>query len=188
MRTSARGLGLLLLLGTGALAQAPEGAPTPAPVQAPAGQGSAEKDADPARRAGEPEVPKWTPLTEGADDGLSLGWTLVRTLVVLGIVLGTIYLALNVGLRRLMGVAVPGARGLVSVVERVQLDQKRALFVVRAAGEYLLLGGGDSGLSLITKLDAAEVERFQKEQPAGAQWSPLLRKLSSRKGPTPPSA
>jgi flagellar protein FliO/FliZ len=105
-------------------------------------------------------------------------------------VLGAVYLTLNHGLRRLMGVrAVPlGAEPLVRVVERIPLDPKRSMFVVQAAGEYLLIGGGEQGLSLLGKLDSDEVERLlgARRQAASIQ-SPFLQKLLSRKaGPPPP--
>ena len=63
--------------------------------------------------------------------------------------------------------------------------------MLRAAGEYLLVGGAEAGIRLITKLDTQEVERLR----AGVRVqtapgiSPFLQKLLSRKGgPPPPSA
>lgn len=133
-----------------------------------------------------------------SSEGLGLGWALVRMLVVLGIVVGLIYLTLNFGLRRLMGVPGMslGRARIVSVVERIPLDQRRAMFVVKAAGEYLLIGGGDANLSLIAKLDGDTVERIEKEvrdaQARPPQLSPFLQKLLTRrndvKPPPPPSA
>lgn len=95
-----------------------------------------------------------------AGESESLGWLLLRTLLVLGIVVALIYLTLNWGLRRLGGLRglSLGRTGLVSVLERIPLDHKRALFLVRAGGEYLLVGGGDQAVSLVSKLDAARVE------------------------------
>ncbi|MBL9037378.1 MAG: FliO/MopB family protein [Archangium sp.] len=94
---------------------------------------------------------------------LDVGGALVRTFVVLGLVVALIYLSLNVGLRKLMGVAPVGSGRVVRVLERVPLDQKHALFVVRAGNEVLLLGAADNGVQLVTKLDAAEVERIHAQ-------------------------
>jgi flagellar protein FliO/FliZ len=81
-----------------------------------------------------------------------------------------------------------GRSTLVKVIERIPLDPKRSLFVVQAAGEYLLIGGGDDGLNLLGKLDAAEVERVLDQQlKQTPQMSPFLQKLLSRKGSTPPA-
>ncbi len=124
------------------------------------------------------------------DDPESMVGTLFRTLLVLAIVLGLVYVSLNYGLRRLMGLrGLPTGRStLVKVIERIPLDPKRSLFVVQAAGEYLLIGGGDDGLNLLGKLDAAEVERVLDQQLKQApQISPFLQKLLSRKGATPPA-
>ncbi|NOJ80711.1 flagellar biosynthetic protein FliO [Myxococcus xanthus] len=121
----------------------------------------------------------------------SLGWTLVRTLLVLGVVVASIYLTLNVGLRKLMGLqgAAAGRQPLVSVVERLPLDQRRSLFVVKAADEYLLLGGGEGGLQLLSKLDVEAVERIRAQRPQtnAVPLSPFLQKLLSRRSGGPPS-
>ncbi len=131
----------------------------------------------------EPEIPISQPPDLAAVE-LDLGWSIFRTLLVLVLVVGLAWLTLNVGLRKLMGISpVQGAR-VVKVLERVTLDQKRALFVVEAAGEVLLIGGGEGSLSLISKLDRAAVQA----QPApGVQLSPFLSKLLNRNSsPTPP--
>jgi flagellar protein FliO/FliZ len=129
------------------------------------------------------------PKSEPAPEELNLGWTLVRTFVVLGFVIMAIYVTLNFGLRRLMGIsAMPRGQALVQVLERVPLDQKRAMFVVKAAGEYLLIGGGDSALALITKLDASEVEKLQVQRVPPIALSPFLLKLLKRREvPAPPT-
>ncbi len=110
---------------------------------------------------------------------LNLGWALARTALVLGIVVLLIYLTLNVGLRRLLGIKPNTAHGLVTVLERVTLDPKRALFVVRAGNEVLLLGGSDASLQLISKLDVAQVDQVHGDAGATATptMSPLLQKL-----------
>jgi flagellar biogenesis protein FliO len=121
-----------------------------------------------------------------------MGWTLVRTLFLLGAVLAFIYLTLNVGLRRLMGLqGVPmGHKSVVTVLERVPLDQRRTLFVLKAADEYLLVGGGEGGLQLLSKLDTQAVERIRSEGPRASAipMSPFLQKLLSRRSgsSTPP--
>jgi flagellar biogenesis protein FliO len=80
---------------------------------------------------------------------------------------------------------------MVTVLERVPLDQKRSLFVVEAAGEVLLVGGGDGSLSLISKLDRAEVDKLRAAAASSrgpAQLSPFLQKLLGRKDVPPPPA
>lgn len=120
-----------------------------------------------------------------------MGWVVFQTFVALGIVILLVYLTLNYGVRRMMGLRLPtGLAGvrLVDVVERVPLDQKKAMYVVKVAGEYLLIGGTDGGLSLLSKIDPEEVARLQREKAAQppAQLSPFLQKLLSRRDGTPP--
>jgi flagellar protein FliO/FliZ len=126
----------------------------------------------------------------------NLGWTLLRTLLLFGAVVASIYLTLNVGLRRLMGLqGMPvGRPSVVSVVERVALDQRRTLFVLKAADEYLLVGGAEGSLQLLSKLDTEAVERIRSERsPANVvPLSPFLQKLLARRdavqpGPSQPT-
>jgi len=126
------------------------------------------------------------------DTGPSLGWMLIRTLVVLALVVALIYLTLNWGLRKLMGVkGVPVRGGTVKVMERIPLDPKRTLFVIQVADEYLLLGGGDGAVNLLAKIDREAMEKIKADREAKPPaLSPFLQKLLSRRGggSPPPSA
>ncbi|NOK13118.1 flagellar biosynthetic protein FliO [Corallococcus exercitus] len=170
-------------------AAAPEAVKQATPAVAPAvgdGAARAKRHADELDRElgiGEPEA---------AEEQESLGWVVVRTVALLGAVLAAIYLTLNVGLRRLMGLqGVPmGRASVVSVMERIPLDQRRTLFVLKAADEYLLVGGGEGGVQLVSKLDRDAVERIRAARPPSSpvSLSPFLQKLLSRRtgGTTPP--
>ncbi len=134
----------------------------------------------------EPELAPSMPPDAAADE-LNLGWTLARTMVVLAMVVGLAWLTLNVGLRRLMGIRSVVGTSVVTVLERVTLDQKRALFVVEAAGEVLLIGGGEGALSVLAKLDRAEVEKMKPPRSSSSvQMSPFLKKLLGRTDKMPP--
>jgi len=174
-----------LLLASPVLAQAPSVEPTPsraiaAPVAATPSQPSHDLTDVASLPPGMQEEPE------------SLGWMLTRTLLLFGGVVASIYLTLNVGLRKLMGLqGVPmGRPSVVSVLERVPLDQRRTLFVLKAADEYLLVGGGESGLQLLSKLDTEAVERIRSERPPAkvVSLSPFLQKLLARRDATPSGA
>jgi len=82
-------------------------------------------------------------------DGLEL-----QVLVKLGVVLLLIFPALWV-LRRLVGAPpTPGWRKAIHVLEVQPLADGQRLYLVRAQGRYLLLGGGKECLSLLTELEA----------------------------------
>lgn len=191
----------LLLAPPHAWAEAPAAAPpaavqppAPAPEAPSAGPATAAPPAAPATVLPGSDLPDpFVSPVVPQEDPESLGWSLVRTVLLLLAVLASIYLTLNVGLRRLMGLQGVGVgrKQLVSVVERVPLDQRRVLFVLKAADEYLLVGSGEGGLQLLSKLDTQAVERIQAErsQPAAnvVHMSPFLQKLLSRRtGSTPP--
>ncbi|NTX36455.1 flagellar biosynthetic protein FliO [Myxococcus sp. CA033] len=160
----------------------PESAPAPVPEAAAA---SRQRTPGAEPRWEDPSLEGAAAATEAEAEPESMGWMLIRTLLVLGAVVASIYLTLNVGLRRLMGLqaAAPGKQTVVTVVERLTLDPKRALFVVKAADEYLLVGGGEAGLQLLSKLDSEAVERIRAQRPQTnvVPLSPFLQKLLSRR-------
>ncbi|NOK37399.1 hypothetical protein HMI49_29810 [Corallococcus exercitus] len=168
---------------------APEAVKQAAPAVAPhSGDGAARAK----RHADELDRELGVAEPEAAEEQESLGWVVVRTVALLGAVIAAIYLTLNVGLRRLMGLqGVPvGKAAVVSVMERIPLDQRRTLFVLKAADEYLLVGGGEGGVQLVSKLDRDAVERIRAARPPSSpvSLSPFLQKLLSRRtgGTTPP--
>lgn len=135
----------------------------------------------------EPEIPVSEPPELLRESDTDLGWSLVRTFVVLGLVIGLAWLTLNVGLRRLMGLGpAAGRRGIVTVVERVPLDQKRTLYVVRAGDEVLLLGGSDLSVTFLTKLDPKVIEESAPKSSGQVSLSPFLQKLLGKKDAPPP--
>jgi flagellar biogenesis protein FliO len=169
---------VVLICGVSGAALAQDaGAPEPSSVEA----------AAPSLLVPEPEIPKSEPPELAAEE-LNLGWALVRTIVVLGIVVALAYLSLNVGLRRLMGLGpAAGRKGLVTVIERVPLDQKRSLYVVKAGDEVLLLGSSELSLSFLTKLDPGVLQALDPASAGAPQMSPFLQKLLGRKDAPPPA-
>jgi flagellar protein FliO/FliZ len=191
---------LLVALSAPAFAEVPKGSASPQAVPAPelASPSTVASDHASSTASGaatdDPRAALSKDFSLYSDDSAakpdSLGWTLFRLVVVLGLVLGLIYLTLNFGLRRLMGLqkSVFGREGLVSVVERIAIEPRVSLLVVKAGSEYLLLGRTEQGLSMLHKLSSEEVEKLQKQPPTAAQMSPFLQKLLSRRGGPPPTA
>ena len=185
-RPSRLGLCCALALAASTFAWAADVPAAPAPA-APAAPSAQPSDHEQVARSFREELrADRRPEEEESFSARSVLWMFAA----MGFVIAAIYITLNFGLRRLMGARAVGTAQLVSVVERVVLDQKRSILVLRAAGEYILVGASDGGISLICKLDAQEVERLEREarvQQPGI--SPFLQKLLSRKGgPPPPQA
>jgi flagellar biogenesis protein FliO len=176
---------LTFALALGASEPQPSTAPAAAPAAVAAPAPAAVEAPKPVTPAPDIELPR-SELPDALKDdaGESMTWALFRTFVVLGLVIMIVWLSLNFGLRRLVGLKGPlGGASVVTVLERIPLDQKRALFVVKAAGEYLLLGSGEGNLGLVAKLDAAEVEKLMQRTEGGPALSPLLARLLSKKNP-----
>ena len=187
-------MGACVLLAPLARAQTPAAAsPTPAAASAPLVESSTRPPSLEAAPPTSPVTGLEPSLMGGGEEAPeSLGWMLTRTLLMFGAVVGCIYLTLNVGLRKLMGLQGVGLGrpAVVSVVERVSLEPRRTLFVLKAAGEYLLVGSGDNGLQLLSKLDADAVERIRADRPPApvVPLTPFLQKLLARRAATQPGA
>jgi flagellar biosynthetic protein FliO len=87
----------------------------------------------------------------------------VRLMVVLGGVLVLAWLALRYLLPKIVPGGVKG--GLLEVVARQQIDARNSLYVVKAGSQYLLLGSGERGLTLLEHLDGEEVRGALSNQP-----------------------
>lgn len=121
----------------------------------------------------------------GTGAAASYGDLLVTSIVVLAVVGIVAFVVVKLAARFLATGRVRGAH-LLDVVARVPLEPRRSLYVVAVAGKTLLVGTSEMGLSVLSELDAAEVQaRAVPRQSFGdlvrAAWS-------RRKGapPTPP--
>jgi flagellar protein FliO/FliZ len=138
----------------------------------------------PKEPAARQDRPLWdSNAPESPEQQESFGLALVKLVLMLGLVLALVYLVLNRGLRKVMGIqGLPiGRSTLVKVIERVPLEPRVSMYVVKAANEYLLVGRTEQGLALLSKLSAEDVERLQQERPK-PQLSPFLQKLLARRG------
>ncbi len=98
---------------------------------------------------------------------------MLRTLLALAGVCLLAWGLLRVLARRGWGRPFARAGSLVEVIERVPLDARRALYVVRAGGRVLLVGVGESGApSLVAELDPGLARAAQPATPPGAPESP----------------
>lgn len=91
------------------------------------------------------------------------GAALAQTLLALAGVCALAWWALRQVARR--GV---GGGGHVKVLDRVALDARRSVYLLRVGGRVLLVGGGDQGLALLAELRADEL-RAPADAPADAK-------------------
>ena len=155
-------------------ATAPSPAPQAAPVASPpAAQPSPQND---------PALYGSPPAGNGPDTDLA--GVLLKMLVMLGVVVAVIYLTLNVGLRRMLKLG-PQPSSIVKVVDRVALDPKRALVVLQAAGEYLLVASSEQGISFLSKLDPEGVGKVLAERVAAPPQPSFLERLNALAKPAP---
>lgn len=84
------------------------------------------------------------------------GVSLLQSLLSLAAVCVLAWVVLRMFARR--GIGVGGSGGRIRVVERIALDARRALYVVKVGERLLLLGAGDAASpNLITELDPKEL-------------------------------
>ena len=75
---------------------------------------------------------------------------LLRVIIFLPIVLALAYLTVRFGMGRVTGTAVGGRQ--LEIIERLPLNNKTGLAVVRCGERYFLMGLGDNSLGLLTEL------------------------------------
>ena len=104
---------------------------------------------------------------------------LLRTVLMLGVVLGIAYLTLHKGLGKLVERSQSGKR--VKVVERTALDPKHSLYIVEVDGQHVLIASGDGGVSHLRDLERPTAVGKPAGRDAAARSMPerftdLLRK------------
>lgn len=109
------------------------------------------------------------------------GAYLLQTTLALLFVAGLAALLLRALRRRGFGAASRALR----VVTRLSLEPRRALYVIEAAGKYLLVGVGDGPMTTLAELDSAEVRRIEAEEAAriGEGWGAVLKRALGRGEP-----
>jgi flagellar biosynthetic protein FliO len=76
-------------------------------------------------------------------------------------------------LRRRAGGASRGLR----VVARLALEPRRAVYVIEAAGKFLLVGVGDGPMTTLAELDPARARELESEAGADVGLIDLVRRL-----------
>lgn len=126
------------------------------------------------------------------EDTEGLLGSLVRMVLVLGLVLALVYVTLNWGLRKLLRIS-PVRNAIVKVHERVPLDAKKTIYLVEAGDEFLLLGVGESEVSCLTRLDAermraALAKRSEAASAPVLSGKPFWERLLVKPPPKDPGA
>ena len=84
---------------------------------------------------------------------------LFQTLLALAFVCGLAYALFRWVLPRLQGFSGAGGNNsMVRIVDRVGLDARKSLYVIEVAGRWLLVASSESGVQLISELDATSAE------------------------------
>ena len=69
----------------------------------------------------------------------------------------------------------PAGNGAMRIISRLPLEARRSLYLVEAAGSYLLIGAGEGGLSTLATLDAEQVKSALAASAKGEK--PLIVRL-----------
>ncbi len=186
MRRAAMGLALVTLLAVPGFAQVPDPAPAPAsppmtattaatpnpdpePEGPTAGQDPA-TTAEAVRLQAEAARLERVAAEQDASGGGaaeptdSLWPTFIRTVIMLSAVCLLAYLLLGKLMPRLMNIEPPTApRRLLKVVDRLAIDQKRSVMILQLGDDYFLVGAAEQNITLMSKLDAEQIERLVAE-------------------------
>jgi flagellar protein FliO/FliZ len=94
----------------------------------------------------------------GVSGGQSGGYgdLLVTSLIVLGVVCVAAFVVIRIA-GRLFATGRARGAGVLDIVARMPLEPRRSLYVVDVAGKTLLVGTSETGLALLSELDAEAV-------------------------------
>lgn len=93
------------------------------------------------------------------EDASDLFGALIQMVLVLGVVCALAYLLLGKVLPKLMRVQTPTApHRMLEVVDRLPLDPRRSIMVIRLGERFFLVGATEQGINLLSRLETEEVE------------------------------
>lgn len=102
---------------------------------------------------------------------------MVQMVFMLAAVCALAYAILGRLLPRLLRIEVPTAqRRIMTVVDRLPVDQRRSIIVLRVADQHYLVGIAEQGISLISRIESEEIEQALATAPAPA---PRLGRLTA---------
>jgi len=134
------------------------------------------------------ELPLFEPGTEFLSSEPGLGWVLFQTLLVLAGVALLAYILLNWGGKYLLKWKDIGGQRAISIVERVSVDARKSLLLVKVANDYFLLSSGEKALTVLSKLNTEDVElALGNNKPThkpGLFLKKLLEKKTTQKPPS----
>lgn len=97
------------------------------------------------------------------DPAPSYGAALLRVLFTLAALCAGAWWVARAASRKGLGRA---KGGHLEVIERVPLDGRQTLYLVRVAGRVLVVGGGDAGLTTLATLDADALRDDEGAKPS----------------------
>jgi flagellar biogenesis protein FliO len=91
------------------------------------------------------------------------------------------YILLSWGGKYLLKLQNPGGQRAISIVERVSVDARKSLLLVKVANDYFLLSSGERVLTVLSKLNAEDVEQALSNNKPDEGSGLFLKKLLERK-------
>jgi flagellar biogenesis protein FliO len=101
----------------------------------------------------------------------------------LGLALTCLLAVLVLRLLRPRPAAPASEGGALRLVARLSLGEAQAVYLLRAAGRYLLVGGTPGGLTLLSEVAPAEAERALAAEAAAAPMGLIARLQARLRGP-----
>lgn len=102
-----------------------------------------------------------TPVADDEAEAIpSFGWALVQMVIVLGAVSLLAYFLLGKVLPKIMRVQTPTApTRLLEVVDRLPIDQRRAILIIKLGERHFLVGASEGSITLLSRLEPEEIDQ-----------------------------
>ncbi|MCK6548279.1 flagellar biosynthetic protein FliO [Myxococcota bacterium] len=115
-------------------------------------------------------------------DGSTLVTAFLKMVFALGGIVLLAYLLLGKVLPKVMKIEPPAAqRRIMTVVDRLPIDQRRSIMILKIGGSHYLVGASEQTISLLSKLDDEEIERALSTSAPSSPGSGRLTSVFARK-------
>lgn len=98
------------------------------------------------------------------DNPFGFIWVLFQTFLALAFVCGLAYVIFRVLLPRINSTNFTvGTNNMVRVVDRIDLEARKNLYVVEVAEQWLLIAVSENGVQLVSELDAQAAKKLEQD-------------------------
>jgi|GEM_PF-1851360 len=115
----------------------------------------------------------------GAPEDINFGALILRMLIFLALILLVVFVVL----KKVLPVFIPGTQFKtknIRILERVPIDQRKALIIAEVQGKFYLMGCSDGQINILAELDPEKLREQESIAPRSGSFSDVLKRVLSK--------